>query len=139
MASLRCGKPMLDGADAWKGKNMTSESSKPLQGRVAIVTGASSGIGEATAVALSAAGAKVAIVARRADRLEALAKLILDPATDEADRTRMSGQDPGVVDQVEADVADADEKHSDATHGIDRQQTITLDHACLIHRGPSFP
>src|ERR1700761_4790769 len=78
VASLRCGKPMLDGADAWKGKNMTSESSKPLQGRVAIVTGASSGIGEATAVALSAAGAKVAIVARRADRLEALAKRILD-------------------------------------------------------------
>jgi NADP-dependent 3-hydroxy acid dehydrogenase YdfG len=78
VASLRCGKPMLDRADAWKGKNMTSESSKPLQGRVAIVTGASSGIGEATAVALSAAGAKVAIVARRADRLEALAKRILD-------------------------------------------------------------
>jgi NADP-dependent 3-hydroxy acid dehydrogenase YdfG len=78
VASLRCGKPMLDRADAWKRKNMTSESSKPLQGRVAIVTGASSGIGEATAVALAAAGAKVAIVARRADRLEALAKRILD-------------------------------------------------------------
>jgi clavulanate-9-aldehyde reducatase len=45
----------------------------PLDGRVAVVTGASSGIGEATARALSQAGASVAIGARRADRLEALA------------------------------------------------------------------
>jgi clavulanate-9-aldehyde reducatase len=44
-----------------------------LDGRVAVVTGASSGIGEATARALSAAGAAVALGARRADRLEALA------------------------------------------------------------------
>jgi NADP-dependent 3-hydroxy acid dehydrogenase YdfG len=44
-----------------------------LEGRVAVVTGASSGIGEATARALSAAGASVALGARRADRLEALA------------------------------------------------------------------
>ena len=43
-----------------------------LTGKVAIVTGASSGIGEATALALSKAGAKVAIGARRTDRLEAL-------------------------------------------------------------------
>jgi NADP-dependent 3-hydroxy acid dehydrogenase YdfG len=45
----------------------------PLAGRVAAITGASSGIGEATAHALSRAGAAVALGARRGDRLEALA------------------------------------------------------------------
>ncbi len=49
-----------------------------LDGKVAIVTGASSGIGEATALALAAEGARVAAVARRADRLEALTKRIAD-------------------------------------------------------------
>ena len=43
-----------------------------LQARVALVTGASSGIGAATAVALAAAGATVAIAARRVDRLAEL-------------------------------------------------------------------
>ena len=47
-----------------------------LTGKVAIVTGASSGIGEATALALSKAGAKVAIGARRTDRLEKLKQTI---------------------------------------------------------------
>lgn len=49
-----------------------------LTGRIAVVTGASSGIGEATAVALAAEGAAVVVAARRGDRLEALAQRIGD-------------------------------------------------------------
>lgn len=48
----------------------------PLDGTVALVTGASSGIGEATARALAAQGAKVAVAARRLERLERLASEI---------------------------------------------------------------
>jgi NADP-dependent 3-hydroxy acid dehydrogenase YdfG len=64
----------------------------PLDGRVALVTGASSGIGESTALALAGAGAAVAIGARRVDRLEAL-----------ADKLRGSG---GGVSTISLDVTD---------------------------------
>jgi NADP-dependent 3-hydroxy acid dehydrogenase YdfG len=65
---------------------------KRLDGRIALVTGASSGIGEATAIALAQAGARVALAARRVDRLQAL-----------AERLRSLGAEPLVL---EADLLD---------------------------------
>ena len=71
---------------------------QPLSGRVAAVTGASSGIGEATALALAEAGAAVALGARRVDRLEALAA-----------RIEQAG---GCAVAVECDVADEASAHA---------------------------
>jgi clavulanate-9-aldehyde reducatase len=54
---------------------------QPLAGKVAAITGASSGIGEATALALSAAGAAVALGARRRERMDELARRIEGPCS----------------------------------------------------------
>src|SRR3954468_5771276 len=55
---------------------MTELPSFDISGQIALVTGASSGIGEHFAEVLAAAGAKVAAAARRADRLAELADRI---------------------------------------------------------------
>ncbi|MEJ7772176.1 MAG: SDR family NAD(P)-dependent oxidoreductase [Geodermatophilaceae bacterium] len=69
-------------------------ASSGLTGSVALVTGASSGIGAATARALAAEGATVALAARRVDRLEDLAREIRESGgtalTVEADVTEPS-------------------------------------------------
>jgi NAD(P)-dependent dehydrogenase (short-subunit alcohol dehydrogenase family) len=51
-------------------------TAKKLDGRVALITGASKGLGKAMALALAGAGAKVALVSRNADQLNAVAKEI---------------------------------------------------------------
>ena len=74
-------------------------SSLSLQGRRVLIVGASSGIGRALAVVAGAAGARVALAARRLDLVEAAAEEIRDgggearawrcDVTDEADGTRL--------------------------------------------------
>lgn len=67
-----------------------------LDGRVAAITGASSGIGEATALELARAGAAVAVGARRRDRLEGLVEKI------EADGGRALAIEVDVSDEHQA-------------------------------------
>ncbi len=77
-----------------------------LAGKVALVTGASSGIGRATAVALAGAGARVAVVARRAERLKEL--------------TGQIEAEGGEVLVRPADVADEDEATAAVADTVDR-------------------
>jgi clavulanate-9-aldehyde reducatase len=75
-----------------------------LSGRVAAITGASSGIGEATAVALAGAGAAVSLAARRTDRIKELAKKI------EADGGRALAIETDVGDEEQANAFVRDTK-----------------------------
>ena len=67
-----------------------------LSGRVVAVTGASSGIGEATALACAEAGAAVSLAARRTERIEALAERIA------ADGGRAVAIETDVADEAQA-------------------------------------
>ncbi len=73
----------------------------PIKDKVILVTGASSGIGSATALAFDAKGAKVAIAARRKERLETLSSRMHDPlviAVDLSDEAAAAGMVRQVVD-----------------------------------------
>src|SRR5581483_7271665 len=65
-------------ADRPGARRVTSRAVGELDGKTAIVTGASSGIGAATARQLAAAGARVVGGARRVDRIESEVALELD-------------------------------------------------------------
>ncbi|MDP9868762.1 MULTISPECIES: SDR family oxidoreductase [Streptosporangium] len=89
----------------------TQTTVKPLQGRVAVVTGASSGIGEASAEKLAELGAHVVLLARRAERLQELAARIEKNgggataiAADVTDKAAVQG----AADRVAAELGGAD-------------------------------
>jgi NADP-dependent 3-hydroxy acid dehydrogenase YdfG len=95
-----------------------------LKDKVAIVTGASSGIGEATAVALAGEGARVVAVARRGDRLRALVRRIAEAG--------------GEALAVEADVAQEDGVHRmiEAARTSFGRIDILINNAGVMLNGP---
>jgi NADP-dependent 3-hydroxy acid dehydrogenase YdfG len=97
-----------------------------LDGTAALVTGASSGIGEATALALAAEGAAVVLVARRTDRLETLSKRIAD--------------DGGRAAVITADITDEDEARETverAAEAFGRLDTV-VNNAGVMLLGPAL-
>ncbi|PNY81457.1 SDR family NAD(P)-dependent oxidoreductase [Deinococcus koreensis] len=103
---------------------MTTPSPLRLSGQVALVTGASSGIGEATARALDAEGAAVVLVARRQQRLEALAESI-----------RREGGQAAVVVADLADLAQARDAVMQAI-GLFGRLDILVNNAGVMLLGP---
>jgi NADP-dependent 3-hydroxy acid dehydrogenase YdfG len=95
-----------------------------LQGTVALVTGASSGIGEATARRLAAHGAAVAIAARRKDRLDRLAREIEDGG--------------GRALAIEADVTDRAQAQALVAETVDRlgRLDVVVNNAGVMLLGP---
>ena len=104
---------------------MTPPSTPVLAGTVAVVTGASSGIGEATALALAASGASVAVVARRRDRLEDLAR-----------RIEAAG---GTALVLEADVTQQEQAHDVVEQAVARlgRLDVLVNNAGVMLLGPA--
>ena len=104
---------------------MTTSGTPVLAGTTALVTGASSGIGEATAVALAAQGASVALVARRRDRLQELASRI--------------EQGGGTALVLEADVTDQAQAQDAVAQTVERlgRLDVLVNNAGVMLLGPA--
>jgi NADP-dependent 3-hydroxy acid dehydrogenase YdfG len=101
-----------------------TSSTRDLESTVALVTGASSGIGQAAARMLAARGAKLALVARRADRLEELAGEIAD-----------SG---GTALPIEADVSEREQASTAVGRAVDElgRLDVLVSNAGVMLLGP---
>ncbi|AFO59469.1 SDR family oxidoreductase [Natrinema sp. J7-2] len=131
---------------------MTTAFGSELDGQVAIVTGASSGIGEATATALASRGANVVLAARREDALEDVAARIEDEdgealvvptditddddidelvetTTDEYGRIDILVNNAGYMPL--AHIADADRETLTTTIDVNLDGLLTLTHAVV--------
>jgi NADP-dependent 3-hydroxy acid dehydrogenase YdfG len=125
-----------------------------LTGTVAIVTGASSGIGRATALQLAQLGASVALVARRKDRIDELAATITAAGgaayaipTDITDRNQAQAAVAGTVERfgrleilvnnagymILGAVSDADVNDWDKMIAINQQGLLYMIKAALPH------
>ncbi len=103
---------------------------RDLRGQVALVTGASSGIGEAIAEALARRGAHVTLAARRVERLQALAERLKQPADD--------GAQPGETLVVACDVREEQQVREAVSKTLARwgQLDILVANAGFGGRGP---
>jgi short-subunit dehydrogenase len=105
-----------------------------VNGRTAIVTGAGRGIGAATAVALDAAGARVALVARSADQLADVAgTLTNDPVVLPADLGTPDGPGAAVASALEAFGGRIDVLVNNAGVGLRKDsETLTVEEMDLL-------
>jgi NAD(P)-dependent dehydrogenase (short-subunit alcohol dehydrogenase family) len=81
---------------------MTSDSQKPLAGRLALVTGATRGIGAALALGLAEAGAQVIALGRTQGALEALDDAIFAATGEHATLVPLDLREPNGLDQLGA-------------------------------------
>jgi serine 3-dehydrogenase (NADP+) len=119
-----------------------------LTGKTAVVTGSSAGIGEATAGMLAKAGARVMLVARREDRLKALAAeigsgacfLALDLAHGDAAQTLLDAatEELGAVDILINNAGILRTSHVDAFDLAELEPMIAINYSAVVHSSILF-